>query len=51
MSKKKDSYVPITRNQYDELMLAVAYAIIRSDQAINMAHKTNKTVENVVKKS
>lgn len=48
---KKDEKLILTRKEYADLMLAVAYAIIRSDQAINMAHKTNKTVENVVKKS
>ncbi|QEG05474.1 hypothetical protein JK32_00163 [Shigella phage JK32] len=47
MSKKKDSYVQITKKQYDELMLAVAYAIMRSDLAIQQIEKTNKSLENV----
>lgn len=50
MSKKKDSYVKLTQKQYDELMLAIAYAIIRSDLAVNMINKTNHSLENVAKK-
>lgn len=49
MSKKENSYI-MTRKEYDELMLALAYAIIRSDHAINMVHKVNRSVDNVAKK-
>lgn len=49
MSKKENSYV-MTRKEYDELMLALAYAIIRSDHAVNLVHKVNRSVENVAKK-
>lgn len=50
MSKKTDGYVKLTRKQYDELMLAIAYAIIRSDLAISLVHKTNRSLENVASK-
>ncbi len=49
MSKKENSYI-MTRKEYDELMLALAYAIIRSDHAVNLVNKVNRSVENVSKK-
>lgn len=50
MSKEKDSYVKITKKQYDELMLAVAYAIMRTDLAISLINKVNRSVDNVARK-
>lgn len=49
MSKKENRYI-MTRKEYDELMLALAYAIIRSDHAVNLVNKVNRSVENVSKK-
>lgn len=49
MSKKENGYV-MTRKEYDELMLALAYAIIRSDHVINLVHKVNRSVDNVARK-
>lgn len=49
MSKKENSYI-MTRKEYDELMLALAYAIIRSDHAVNLVNKVNRSVDNVAKK-
>lgn len=50
MSKKKDSYVMITKKQYDELMLAVAYAIMRADYVYKQVKKVNNSLDNVAKK-
>ncbi|QHJ73111.1 hypothetical protein Makalu003_163 [Escherichia phage Ec_Makalu_003] len=49
MSKKENSYV-MSRKEYNELMLALAYAIIRSDHAINLVNKVNRSVDNVSRK-
>lgn len=49
MSNKKDGYVIITKKRYDELMLAIAYAIMRSDLAHSLIKKTNNSLDNVAK--
>lgn len=49
MSKKKDGYVLISKKDYEDLLLAVAYAIIRSDQAYISTLKINKSLKNYIK--
>jgi len=50
MCKKTNGYVKLTQKQYDELKLAIAYAIIRSDMAYSAVNKNNRSIENVAKK-
>lgn len=48
MSDKKDSYV-LTRKEYNKLLLAIVYSIIRSDLALSLSKKTNKSMLNQTK--